>query len=175
MHHMSYGVDLLLPGRFLVESFSFLKHVPEILTPWIATIRAQGRQMADFDLSLLETAKRDLKADSGVGGGTLVESILQRKERNEPGMELLNNRQLSGLPTTIFNAGTETIFLSLHMAMLALLTHPEVLKTAQQELSYIVGEERSPTFADQSRLPYITAMVEEVLRWRPVGPLSAPQ
>lgn len=90
-------------------------------------------------------------------------------------MELLNGRQLSGLPTTVFNAGTETIYLSLHMAMLALITHPEVLRRAQEEIDGVVGEGRSPTFADQNKLPYITAMVDEVLRWRPVAPLSAPQ
>ena len=56
--------------------------------------------------------------------------------------------------------------------MLAMLTHPETQLRAQQELDAVVGRERIPTFADMPHLPYIRAMVKEVLRWKPVAPLG---
>ena len=51
-----------------------------------------------------------------------------------------------------------------------MLAYPEVQKRAQEELDAVVGRSRVPTFADMPHLPYITAIVKEVLRWRPPAP-----
>jgi len=56
--------------------------------------------------------------------------------------------------------------------MLAMITHPEIQKRAQDELDAVVGRSRAPTFADS--LPYIQALVKESLRWRPPVPLGVP-
>ena len=57
---------------------------------------------------------------------------------------------------------------------LAMLAYPEAQARAHAELDAIVGRARPPTFADRPHLPYICAMVKELLRWRPVAPLIAP-
>jgi cytochrome P450 len=57
---------------------------------------------------------------------------------------------------------------------LAMVAHPEVQKRAHAELDSVVGRSRIPTFSDVPNLPYIQAMVKEVLRWRPVLPFSLP-
>ena len=56
--------------------------------------------------------------------------------------------------------------------MLAMVLYPDVMKRAQAEIDAVVGRDRMPTFADEPHLPYVRAMVKEVLRWRPVGPLG---
>jgi cytochrome P450 len=56
--------------------------------------------------------------------------------------------------------------------MLAITKFPEVLEAAQEELDWVVGPDRLPTFDDEERLPYIRAMVKETLRWRPVAVLG---
>jgi len=56
---------------------------------------------------------------------------------------------------------------------LAATLHPEVVRLAQQELEEVLGGERLPDFSDMPRLPYISAIVKEVLRWRPPTPLGA--
>lgn len=53
---------------------------------------------------------------------------------------------------------------------LAMLHNPDVQTRARQELDAVVGKERLPTLEDESSLPYITAVVKEGLRWRPVAP-----
>lgn len=45
-----------------------------------------------------------------------------------------------------------------------MLLYPEVQKKARQELDRIVGKGRLPEFADKASLPYISAVVMEVLR-----------
>ena len=53
-----------------------------------------------------------------------------------------------------------------------MLLYPDVMHKAQSQLDEVVGRDRLPSFDDQENLPYITAIVKELLRWRPIGPLG---
>jgi cytochrome P450 len=57
---------------------------------------------------------------------------------------------------------------------LAMLLYPETQKKAQLELDSLLEGKRLPEFSDMEHLPYIKAMVSEVMRWRPVTPLGVP-
>ena len=50
--------------------------------------------------------------------------------------------------------------------------YPAVQKKAQEELDSVVGTDRLPELADKEDLPYVDALVKEVLRWNPVAPLG---
>jgi len=50
----------------------------------------------------------------------------------------------------------------------------KVLKKAQDELDRVVGKDRLPDFSDRNNLPYIDAIVKEVIRWNPPLPISIP-
>ena len=50
--------------------------------------------------------------------------------------------------------------------------YPEFQRKAQEEIDRVIGNDRFPTFVDQANLPYLDAVVKEVLRWAPVGPLG---
>jgi hypothetical protein len=55
-----------------------------------------------------------------------------------------------------------------------MLAYPETQARAQAELDAVIGRTRLPTFADYPHLPYIRAMVKELLRWKPVAPIISP-
>jgi cytochrome P450 len=42
------------------------------------------------------------------------------------------------------------------------------------ELDDVIGDDRLPVFEDRAQLPYVSALCEEVQRWRPVMPLAVP-
>ena len=52
--------------------------------------------------------------------------------------------------------------------------HPEIQARAQAELDTVVGHsfERLPSFTDRDSLPYVNAVVLEILRWNPAVPLG---
>jgi cytochrome P450 len=55
--------------------------------------------------------------------------------------------------------------------------NPSIQTRAQAELDSVIGsnddiEMRLPTFSDRDRLPYVNAIVKEVLRWNPSVPLG---
>ena len=49
---------------------------------------------------------------------------------------------------------------------------PETQKKAQAEIDFVVGRERLPTLADRPKLPYVNAVVSEMMRWAPVVPMG---
>ena len=49
---------------------------------------------------------------------------------------------------------------------------PEVQRKAQAEIDAVIGHDRLPTIADRERLPYLNALLLEVLRWMPVAPMG---
>ena len=53
-----------------------------------------------------------------------------------------------------------------------MMLYPEVQRKAQTEVDRVIGSDRLPTLADRSSLPYVGALVQEVLRWNPVAPLG---
>ena len=53
--------------------------------------------------------------------------------------------------------------------------NPDVMKKAQEELDRVVGQEQLPGFSDRGNLPYIDALVKELLRWNPPAPISIPR
>ena len=54
-----------------------------------------------------------------------------------------------------------------------MILYPEAQRKAQAELDNVVGTHRLPDFTDEIKLPYVTALMKGVLRWRPVAPLGA--
>ena len=52
--------------------------------------------------------------------------------------------------------------------------YPHVQKRAQAEIDRVVGNDRLPLVQDRQQLPFVDAIMSEVLRWKPAVPLGAP-
>ncbi|KAF8841012.1 cytochrome P450 [Paxillus ammoniavirescens] len=99
-------------------------------------------------------------------------------------LDLLRSTKGSGDPSyrqlvketcaTAFVAGAETSTSTLHWFLLVMLQHPEVQKRAQAEIDAVVGTDRLPDFDDRASLPYVEAILREILRMYPVVPLGLP-
>lgn len=61
---------------------------------------------------------------------------------------------------------TITIFIE------AMISFPDIQKGAQEEIDRITEGNRLPEYHDQELLPYIQALIREVVRWRPLIPLG---
>jgi cytochrome P450 len=169
---MQYASSLNVPGKYQVESFPILKHVPDVLAPWKAEIKAHGREEAAANMALVEGVRSDMARAKTRGDDvpdSLCKLLLELREKEHIP---LSDRDFSYIPASLFGAGSDTTASTLCTAFLALVTHPETLRAAHEELDAVIGSERTPTFDDESRLPYIRALVKEVLRWRPVAVLG---
>jgi len=71
-------------------------------------------------------------------------------------------------------AGYETTLSTLMVFIFLMVLHPESQTKAQAELDKIIGRYRLPDFTDKDNLPYINAIIKEVMRLFPVAPLGVP-
>jgi len=62
----------------------------------------------------------------------------------------------------MIEAGSETTSQALNNCMVGLLSNPDAVKKAHEELDRVIGNDRTPTFDDEKDLLYIRAIVKVV-------------
>ncbi|KAJ7251375.1 cytochrome P450 [Mycena rebaudengoi] len=152
-----------VPGRYLVDMIPVLKYVPA----WFigAGFKRQAREwkkLTDKMVQLPFNAAKRLVAD-GTAPRSYVSDKLQAMDENQD-----REHQEKVIQDT---AG---IIAALGTFILAMLANPDVQKRAQEEIDTIVREGHLPSFDDEESLPYVSAIVKEVLRWKPVTPIGFP-
>ena len=53
-----------------------------------------------------------------------------------------------------------------------MLMNPAAQAKAQEEIDRVIGTDRLPTFDDEPKLPYVSALSKEVFRWQQVAPFG---
>ncbi|KAF6788485.1 cytochrome p450 monooxygenase, partial [Colletotrichum musicola] len=155
-----------IPGKFAVERYPLLKHVPTFLAPWKAEVLRQREKDIELYTELMDEV-RD-KVGRGVAPDSFAKHLLQ--EQASLGMSDLEIAYTAGSP---FGAGVETSAGSLASFFLACVKFgPRFIPQAQEELDRVVGRDRLPTFEDLDNLEYVQAIASETLRWRPVAVLG---
>jgi cytochrome P450 len=91
-------------------------------------------------------------------------------EEDPDRLRLEDIKDVAGLA---YIGGNETTAAPVLAFFLAMLVYPEVQAKAQAEVDRVVGKDRLPEFADEQDLPYVRAVVNECLRWLPMGPMGA--
>ncbi|XP_078073382.1 steroid 21-hydroxylase [Mustelus asterias] len=95
-------------------------------------------------------------------------------EHQEGSVELgeLTEEHIHMAIVDLFVGGTETTSSTLGWALALLIHRPEIQDRIYSELCQLLGEDSYPTYADRKKLPLLSATIAEVLRLRPVVPLS---
>ncbi|TCD68667.1 hypothetical protein EIP91_010189 [Steccherinum ochraceum] len=172
---MDYLMSVNIPGKYLVESWPWLLNLPRSLQ-WF---RREPEAYKQRDITLYKTLLDDVK--TRMADGTAPDCLTAQTLLNEgfvPGDESAKiGRTLSELDiayavSSPFGAGIDTTAGTLSSFVLAMLHFPEVQAKAQEELDSVIGPSRMPDYEDKDSLPYIHAVVNETLRWKPVAVLG---
>ncbi|KAF5343047.1 hypothetical protein D9758_011152 [Tetrapyrgos nigripes] len=165
MHRLTRAA---LPGSFLVDFLPIMKYLPEALAPW----KKEGNEWYRKDTAMFQGFLDDVQSrvNAGQAKPTFAAGLLQERKSGQ-----LSTPEASWLAAAMFLAGSETTAAALVVFILAMRLYPSVMKKAQAEIDAVVGRDRLPTFEDKDHLPYIQAIVKEVLRWRPIAPLGLPR
>ncbi|KAJ3558638.1 hypothetical protein NM688_g801 [Phlebia brevispora] len=156
----SHITHAALPGNYLVDIFPWMQCFPL----WVAKWKRDGQRWFKEDTvyfkGLLEGVEAKLESNCGE---PCFAGLLMREEKKYN----LDRAELAWLAGVIFTAGTETTATAMSVFMLAAVLYPGVMRKAQAQLDQVIGHQRLPTLEDREKLPYIEAVVKEVLRWRP--------
>ena len=153
---MMEGVDMIIPGLFIMEAIPSLTKLPS----WIYALPSQLLKRSAH-------VKRYFAALSEEGAQAPEDNFAKRllKEKAENG---LTESEIGSLTGNLIGGGVDTTSSSMISFVLAMCVFREAQHKAQEELDRVVGESRSPIWADADSLPYVSALVNEVLRWRTV-------
>ncbi|KAJ3732139.1 cytochrome P450 [Lentinula guzmanii] len=155
-------VHAAIPGSSATDFFPVLARLPTWLSPpkrhYLAQFRADNREFVGMVSSL---------GSDVTTGDSMVTSLHGTNE--------MSTSECAWLIAVLCAIGGEVTSSVLPTFLLAMALYPDVQRRAQSEIDNIVGKDRFPTFEDRHKLPYVQAIVREVLRWRPIGPIGFPR
>ncbi|KAK6369737.1 hypothetical protein LTS17_009187 [Exophiala oligosperma] len=150
------GVDLIIPGLFIMEAIPLLSKFPSWLYPLPSRLNRGARQLQKFFYNLSKEGSQAEKDNF---------SKLMIKQQLSNGM---NDQEVAALTANLIGGGVDTTSSSMISFILAMCVFQDKQKLAQEEIDRVVGTERSPDWSHEDSLPYVKAIVTEVLRWRTV-------
>ncbi|KAJ6511409.1 cytochrome P450 [Mycena vitilis] len=168
-------------GAALVDIVPLFQHIPTWFPGAGFKRHALSRRKNAQDLRAIpyNIIKQDLAA--GTAAPSIISSLIDDKFS---GVGELTDLDIQDLGGTFYTTGADTarIFAgpSLYTAtaltdfVLAMMLYPDIQRNAHAELDMVVGRHRLPGFDDRDNLPYISCIVKELLRWRPVAAIAAP-
>ncbi|KAJ4479616.1 cytochrome P450 [Lentinula edodes] len=156
-----------VPGSFWVEFnyFKWMRYLPRWMCAW--------RRDAEETFKRVTVTLEGLSVDvqKRIDRGDDPTSVCGKLLRNVQKEDFFEAAWTSA---SVYLGGAETTSGQLAWFMQAMILYPETQRLAQEELDRVVGPYRLPTFDDFDHLPFIQAMVKEIMRWRGVGPLGIP-
>ncbi|KAF3385399.1 hypothetical protein F1880_002269 [Penicillium rolfsii] len=155
-------LDAVATGNWLVDSFPFLKHLPECLAPW-------KRWANQIHAKSVKLNGKSIQAAQKTSSWNWVKHMREMKES-----DLVTDHELVFIFGSLYLAGVDIVNNILQLFVMSWLLNPKAVQIAQEELDRVVGHDRLPTFDDIPNLPYIDAFVKEVIRWRPLAGVGTP-
>lgn len=170
------------PGAFLVDTIPALKYVPS----WFpgAGFKKKAAEWKGYAVALKNLPFNHVKDQmkQGTAKPSATSLLLNSCEEgtvtgNSLGMEL-DKEQLEDVVASAVGAAlagaSDSMLSSIKMFFLLMAKHPNVQKKAQSEVDKVVGKDCFPSVADLEALPYVHAVVKELLRWHTIVPTGFP-
>ena len=150
-----------VPGRYLVDSLPWLNYLPSALAPW----KKEAASIFEKQNRLFGGHMQDVKKQVAAGQDAhcFVKYLVDGQKDSG-----ITDQEIAFLAGVMYGAGSDTTSDAIATFIMTMLNHPEEQRKAQEEIDRVVGRDRLPSFEDQADLMYVSALVKEVQRWRPV-------
>ncbi|KAJ7113941.1 cytochrome P450 [Mycena epipterygia] len=159
MHAISVGT---IPGQFLVETIPVLQYVPS----WFpgADFKRKAKKWRKVMREVVERPFKEAKRNIAMGNAppsftSFSLGALDASKDNEA-----QEIAVKDTAANMYAAGADTTVSALGTFVLGMLV----------ELDSVIGQGQLPDFTDEASLPYVSAIVKEVLRWKNVTAVAIP-
>lgn len=158
------------PGRFFIEYFPWLRFVPS----WFP-----GAEFKRYALKMRgELAQVDRKpfdwAKKAIASGDYIESFTSKQLSEETSYIPEDEKEdvVKWVAAALYAGGADTTVSALTSYFYIMQRWPEVQLKAQREIDTVIGTHRLPNLDDYDSLPYVRALIKEILRWGTVAPVG---
>ncbi|RYP46631.1 hypothetical protein DL768_007195 [Monosporascus sp. mg162] len=152
-------------GAHMVDTFPALNNLPSFLAPWKAKAESHWTRQRILHVGNLRR---------GIEGAGWTFSKHLYKTLKDENIDM-STEELAFEFGTLVDAALDGTTETLMWFVVACITqNRDFIDKARKDLDSVVGRGRLPTFEDRPKLLYISAIVEEMMRWRPVGAGGVP-
>ncbi|KAM0507798.1 hypothetical protein ACHAQF_003637 [Verticillium nonalfalfae] len=158
-------------NRSYVDFFPAFSRLPAVLQPW----RRAWARMGAFHRGVFQAWWDPIRraVDEGAAPPSFVRDVLLHPDVRFAG----DDEEAMYLATSVMAAGGDNTRMTINVFVMAMATRPEAQARAREEIDGVCTNGaalRLPQMADLPAMPYVSAMIKEVLRWRPTVPIVPP-
>ncbi|KAJ8457352.1 hypothetical protein ONZ51_g11586 [Trametes cubensis] len=147
--------SLLVPGKYLVELFPALRHLPAWFPGCRFKREASDARAVVQGVCCVPWARAITAMREGSSRASMASALLERIS-SLAGEEAIEEEDIARNTVAVaYAAGADTTLASIQAFFLAMALFPEAQKKAQAELDAVVGSHRLPDFSDEPALPYV--------------------
>ncbi|KAI2913126.1 hypothetical protein CBS63078_3765 [Aspergillus niger] len=156
-------------GSSLIDWFPELDRLPRALQPW----RKHWEKLGNWNEEVYKSwwiPVRD-KVEQGTAPPSWVRDVLLHPDTKFTG----DDQEAMYVAMQLLEAGSDTTREVLNIFVMAALCYPRVFQKAREEVDRLCCTEgglRLPGIEDLEHMPYICALIKELLRWRPIFVLT---
>lgn len=156
-------------GGSLVDWFPQLDDIPRFLQFWRPYWERLGKWNYDIYHSWWQPVRDEVA--NGTAPPSFVRDVLLNPESRYVG----SDQDAMYVAMQLIEAGSDTTREVLNTFVMAAICYPDVFGRARKEVDSICDQDgtlRIPKLADLESMPYICAIIKELLRWRPIFQLT---
>ncbi|KAF4556760.1 Cytochrome P450-like protein 52 [Elsinoe fawcettii] len=157
------------PGQNIVDVYPQLARLPKFLQWW----RPKGERLYKESLRVYNYEVDRIKAliEQNKAPECFAVDFLESTKNSK-----IDEIQKTFVMGTLLEAGSDTTRVALSQMLAATIAYPDWVGRAQVHLDRVCGAnaERLPTWEDKPNLQFISAVVKEGFRWRPMAPVGVP-
>ncbi|KAG1876670.1 cytochrome P450 [Suillus subalutaceus] len=151
----------------LFTAFPFLEKLPSWCFGGAFALMGRCRELCQ---QLLNEPFDEVKAQvaNGTASHSLVADFLSQAHDDA------DEETMKAVALMAYIGGIDTTVSVLHTFVLAMVLYPDIQARARAEIDQVVRHDKMPCLDDRASLPYLDAILREVLRWYPLAPLGFP-
>jgi cytochrome P450 len=167
MESVMLDMVYLYPGSNVLDLIPWLEYLPSWMPgtgyrKTAAEIRERRTKSMNIPFQYTQS-----QVASGTARQSLVASGLTDHSLNADEEDILRRTAMS-----MFGGGSDTTVSAMCSFFLLMALYPDVQTKAQAELDNVVGDSRLAVLSDRERLPYVNALISEVLRFGEIAPFG---
>ncbi|KAI5236776.1 hypothetical protein E4T42_09360 [Aureobasidium subglaciale] len=156
-------------GESLIDWFPQLDNVPRFLQFW----RPHWEKIGEWNYNIYHEWWQPVRKEieNGTAPPSFVRDVLLNPESKYTG----SDQDAMYVAMQLIEAGSDTTREVLNTFVMAAICYPDTFARARNEVDSICGKDgalRMPGLADLENMPYVCAIIKELLRWRPIFQMS---
>lgn len=137
-------------------------------------IRSLNKEFSKFFMEIINEHHNNY-SDEKSEEDLIFAFIREMKNQADNPQSTFTNIQLAMIILDIFIAGSQTTSITLDLALMMMLIHPDIQEKCHQEIDKASMGDNQITYNDRQKFPYIEAFLLEVQRYFHIVPICGPR